>query len=474
MATQEEVRAEAIRRGLIQPPQVQASQPDVIAELQRRGVAVPQQAHPAQVAPQPTAVEAARAGVGLEGFDTTQFITGMMDPDITDRSMFLPTGVSRETGETVAAVPGMLLGVAALGTEIATSLATFAGVPGEVARGREFGPKTATEFAFTFGAPGLRTVGATKTLSKFGKLTKAQVKNAPDAVALKKQASRLFEGFKNSGTEMSSDDFFTFLAKAEDNLVEEAARKQLHPKLFDVMNVITQEAGKDLSAKELLNIRRIIATVGESTSSDELRLGRQLLNEFDDFVVDLPGTAKWTEARKIYFKGMKSQRIDEILDDAANQASGVENGLRIGLRSLLKKIRTKKVKGFSKDEVKVMNDIVQGDFTSNTLKKLSRFGFGVGQQTSGLSGLAGVGVGGGVGSAIAGPVGGAIGAAVPAVIGRISSRALEKRTVNATEAIKALIAGEQPQRIIRSVDVQRVPRAAASIAAGTQLEEEQQ
>ena len=42
------------------------------------------------------------------------------------------------------------------------------------------------------------------------------------------------------------------------------------------MNVITKRAGEDLLPKEILNVRRIIATSIESQSADELRLSRRL------------------------------------------------------------------------------------------------------------------------------------------------------------------------------------------------------
>jgi len=472
MATRNEILGELARRGAIRQPaatqQPQASRPsqeEIAAELERRRVgALPPQ--------EPTAVEAAASNVGLEDFDAKRFLIESSDPDILpeSRSLFLPTGTSRETGETVFAVPLLAFGVGALALDAATSLLTFAGVPGEVAAGRSFEPKDATEFAFNFGVPGLRTSGATKSLAKFSKLTKKQVADAPDTKGLIKEASKLFDNYKKTESKLSSDDFFAFLAKTEDDLVKDGADPKLHATLFDVFNTLTNRSGKDLGAQELFNMRRIIGNALDSGKKDEVRLARTLQNNFDDFVQTLPGNETWVKARRLYTQAIKSEKIDDALVRASRQASGIENGIRIELKNILNS--KKRSRGFTDAEKKVMQGIVDGDFTANTLKRLGKLGFGTGKQTNVLGGTAGGGIGAAAGAAF-GPGAAAVGAIAIPAIGNAAQRILQKRATDAAKALQALIAGASPKKRARLTDVQRVPRAALGVTAATQLEDEQ-
>lgn len=280
-------------------------------------------------------------------------------------------------------------------------------------------------------APG---AAAFKTGSKVPSFTKRALAGAPDSEELFKKSTEKFTKVKQSGSVLDSDTFIDFMGE-----YETAFGKQidpgLHPRLTGALNLLEKRIGDDLDIDELLILRRNIGAVGRSLDPDERRLGVNLLQGFDDFVENLPGSPDWIEARKIYSQGIKTEIIEDAIVKAGKTASGVENGLRIEFRKLLNNKRESR--RFTKVEKAAMEKVVQGDFTTNNLRKLGGIGFGAGQQRSPLTGLAAVAVGG--------EVAGGAGAVAAPIVGRISQGFAEARTMRAAQIAKALTAGVAPE-----------------------------
>lgn len=279
---------------------------------------------------------------------------------------------------------------------------------------------------------------ALKVGSKTPRFTKQELADAPDAEALFKKSTEKFKKVRQSGSVLDSDTFVDFMAD-----FERAFSKQidpaLHPRLTGTLNLLERRIGDDIDIDDLLILRRNIGEVGKSLSPDEQRLGRNLLRGFDDFVENLPGTPDWIKARKLYSRGIKTELLEDAILQAGKTASGLENGLRIEFRKLLNSKR--KAKRFTKDERAAMEKVIEGDFTTNTLKKIGGLGFGRGQQRSPLTGLAGVAVGG--------EIAGGAGAVAAPVIGRISQGLAADRTLRAANTAKALTAGVRPAPVPR-------------------------
>jgi len=275
--------------------------------------------------------------------------------------------------------------------------------------------------------------------TKIGKITKEQIENAPSGADLRAESGKLFEATKRSDLNLNQESFLDFMADAEKVLLDQGldvanvASESLHPKLSRVLNTLSKKIGQDMDAKDLLAVRRRINNAVDSLDKDEQRLALILRDNFDDFVETAPGSDKWRQARSKFAQARRVETIEEAIERAALSPSGIENGLRNEFRSILK--NKKKSRGFSKDEKAAMQKVIEGDFTSNTLKKIGKFGVSGGALGATAGGAIGFGAGGGVGAL-----------AAPVVTG-VASRGATRRTVNAAETLRALAAGETPALI---------------------------
>lgn len=438
MVTAAEARAELARRELARREAMRGDQP---ATLDQQEPTEQQAAHP-------TVQQQIQGDFGF-------------DPNIVDRASILPLGQTKD-GETVFAVPQMLMeGIQAILT------------PGAVAKGAEFDVEDAINTALGAAVPATGSVSGVTRLAKVAnKLPKKMVKTAPSTAKLLKKGSAMIENYKSSGKNVSGDDFATFWIKADDMLKREGFDPENTPSIAKRMNSLARRADADeITAQEMINIRRGIKSTLQDlqTTPEDKRLATKLLDEFDDFAMKLPDTGKWREGRSIYAKGKKSQQIEDALVAAGDAASGLENGIRIEFRKILRS--EKKRQGFTKEEIRAMRDIASGDFTANTLKRIAGLGFGRDSQMNRLGGSVAAAMGGGAGAAAGGPVGAIVGATAPGVAGAAAGRALEKRTVNAVKALRALVAGAKiPENVIFK-DTMLTPRMLGSLGVMSQGED---
>lgn len=287
--------------------------------------------------------------------------------------------------------------------------------------------------------------------SKVPRFTGRALADAPESEELFKQATKKFNSAKQSGSVLNSDDFADFMGNFE-TAFNKQIDPSLHPRLTGTLNLLEKRLGDDLDAEDLLLVRRNIAEVGSSLSPDERRLGRNLLEGFDDFVENLPGTPDWIEARKLYSQGIKTEMLENAMLKANSTASGLENGLRIEFRKILNNKRESK--RFNKTEKAAMEKVVQGDFTTNNLRKIGAFGGGEGLRRTPLTTLAGVAVGA--------EAGGGVGALAVPTIGRISQGLATNRTLRAANIARAITAGARP--VVPTRAGPTVRRGAAALA----------
>ena len=270
------------------------------------------------------------------------------------------------------------------------------------------------------------------------------IQSAPTREELARQGSQLFDRAKSSTAVIDPDSFASFLAKAERELADAGSDPKLHPTLSNVMGALSKRIGNELDFQDLQNARRVAAISARSLEPDESRLGSMLVEKFDDYVSNLSardivrgevGTATrdLKEARSLWSRMRKSEMVDEVFEKAKNAASGYENGLRQGFRAILNS--EKKRRAFSTSEIRAMRAVVRGTAKGNTLKRLSRLGFGTGQQSNFLGGTIGIGVGS--------EIGGTTGAMIAPAIGRAAAKGAERSTQRSADLVKALVASGQ-------------------------------
>ena len=182
----------------------------------------------------------------------------------------------------------------------------------------------------------------------------------------------------------------------------------------------------------------------------DARLGSIIINELDSGIDKLASQigGKFREARGLAQRAFKSEDIADMIENASHTASGLENGLRIEARKILK--NKKRRRGFTKDELSALSQIEQGTTTANMAKFLGKFGISEGQATSMLGASIGIGGGGAIGATF-GPVGAAIGALTVPAIGQIAKNTAQRITLNNTKFADDLVrAGKNSKDITRA------------------------
>lgn len=142
------------------------------------------------------------------------------------------------------------------------------------------------------------------------------------------------------------------------------------------------------------------------------------------------------EARGTYKIGVKSQLIENAINNAQNAASGNENGLRIEFRKLLK---PGKVENFTDGERKMIEQVARGNLKSNALRWFGTFGLPIDNGRNFVGSLAGGGVGAKIGLMVGGPAGAMVGGPLLMGAGTLAKMASNAATQNSAALVEELV-----------------------------------
>jgi hypothetical protein len=348
-----------------------------------------------------------------------------------------------------------------LGRDMAFGAAIGAAVPGVGAAGRAIGRKTADAL----------TGGATRRAQT--QIAKEFTKAAPDTEALRRMGSEAFKKAEAAGVVVRPD----AMRGQVDDIARWASKEgidpTLHPGATAALKRLVDVADEPLSLEKIQTLRRVVGSAAKSQSPDERRLAYGMIERIDDFVAGLTpekiqsgnlGTAAddLVNARNLWARMKKSELIDTAIEKASRQASGVENGIRIQFRQILNNPRLRK--SFNKDELKLLDDVVKGDFSTNTLRRLGKLSAGSGAQSNVLNSMMGTGLGAGFGGAVGGPIGAAVGAGAVQGLGYGSQRGAQALTTKKAQLARALMASGATSAPVEMNP--QLSRLAAQLASG--------
>ena len=271
------------------------------------------------------------------------------------------------------------------------------------------------------GVKGLKSTKLSKSKLSTN-VSEAITQAAPDIQKLKVAASELYKQLDNSGVSVKPEVYDRFVSKLTSKLAKENIDPVLHPKSAQVLKILNDKAGTPKTFSELNNMRQIVGEAASAIDPSDARLGKIMLNTLDDGIEQLATAegGKFKSDRAIWRKTKKSQDINDMIANATQQASGLENGLRIGARRILKS--KKKSRGFTKSELAALRQVSEGTTTANIAKFLGKFGISEGQATSMLGASIGIGGGGALGAAFGGSLGAGIGAVAVPLFGQLANK----------------------------------------------------
>jgi len=321
------------------------------------------------------------------------------------------------------------------------------------------------------GAAGVKGIGGIDESVKRAAISKGMAEAAPSVEQLKNVSRAAFKEIDDLGAAVDNVQYQSF-AK---NLSKEVSRlgldKDVTPSAYKALQRIKQasvdEVGdpKNVNLSELETLRSVAQGAASSLNAQEKMIGVKIIDAIDDFITELPDSAikpksgmapadigaRYKVARDLWGRARRSELLTEALAKADNQASGIENGIRVQFRSILNNKKQKKF--FNKEEQAAMREVVQGTKATNLFKLLGKFGYSEGQATNMLMAFLG-GVGG---AAAFGP----LGATIP-IAGQISKGLAQRLTKNnAIFADQVVRAGKNGRRITEAY-FKNTPKAARS------------
>jgi hypothetical protein len=235
------------------------------------------------------------------------------------------------------------------------------------------------------GSPLAGMVAGVTTAAPFGMTATRKATGAPTAEQLAQESTNLFTKASESGILFKSDEFINRMDKIGKDLRAEGYTPKAYPKIASAIEELTNPAtAKDFT--ELQSLRKIIKGAQASTDPQERRLASILVDEFDSTILNAPDSViisgskesmkLWKDARDSYSRLKKSEVFEDMLNNAQLDkskftASGAENSMAQQLRQLAK--NEKKMRLFTKQEQKAIEDAAKGGTVQNLLKFYGRF-----------------------------------------------------------------------------------------------------
>ena len=280
----------------------------------------------------------------------------------------------------------------------------------------------------------------------------ALISNAPATGELRRAGGAAFEAAKSANVKVSSGATAKLVkdlgATAADEGLAPGLQKATKSALDNIVGTVTGPGGTTgaVDFRQLHIMRRQLSDAAGSLEPGDQRTALILRDKIDDFVNGLKASdlsagsagdatraaSQLREGRALWTRLRKTETIEDAINLAQNTASGVENGLRTEFKKISDGIIKGKIKGFTKEEVELINGVHRGTLGRNLLKLAGKFGISLDKGTQALLPSGGLIAG----TAAGGPVAG-----LALLGGGTAARELSKRgTANAAELTRALTA----------------------------------
>lgn len=261
-----------------------------------------------------------------------------------------------------------------------------------------------------------RLLGAAERRAARGQLVSAG-KGAPSMDDLRNAATAAYQRADNAGVRISPEAFTEFkdatIASMREGGLHRAGALSLTPKgaaLANIMDEMVPTDGRSIPFQDLEMLRRQAQGVaGDFTNKADAAMGRRVATSIDEMIDNLdaskivgdgdPAALREAiqEARTMWGRLRGSEKIQQIIDDAASYRSGFESGIKNGFGKLLRRINSGKERGFTEAQVKAIRSIVDDGVSGQLLRQIGKLGFSLDGGSNALTSLLGMGAGAAVG-----------------------------------------------------------------------------
>jgi hypothetical protein len=306
--------------------------------------------------------------------------------------------------------------------------------------------------------------------ANIGFRTKAKVPAASD---IKAQASQLYKQIDDAGVVIKADPFNNFVNNVK-STVGTKVREVRNPNIVDVFKELDEARDAPITLQKMQDLRSSISTLKMSKEPSDRNFAGKIVEQLDEFVesldtskliapaqADLEAIKLVPQARSLWKQARKSELLDEIYKNAGIRASDPFDDVAFStkLRSEFKNLATNKnkLRGFSAEEVKAIEDAAKGGKIENALRAFGRPLQGSilqGQNVASLSLPALIGL------KVGGPAGAILGANVvpasKAISRRVAGQLGKQNLQNVIDAIKT---GGQPYSGVQLTPFDSLPQA---------------
>jgi hypothetical protein len=282
------------------------------------------------------------------------------------------TGASVTAGHAITQAPNVVESVKAIGTEAARRpVGQIVTAPLATAAGQTVTEATGNPLA------GLLTGVVTGTAAGTRPVKRGAV---PTIEELSARSKANYEVLDKSNFQLDNTKFTTHMGSLANKLRSSAG---FDPRIMpDVDAALAQlTSGNPKNIQELTTLRAIVGNAAKSTKPAERLAASQLLDEFDDYVMNAPPSAivaadkkalvAWKEARADYSKMKKGEMISNILDNADVSQGSKEASMASQLSALAK--NEKKMRFFSPDEQQAIREAAKGGSLQAMLRTIGKF-----------------------------------------------------------------------------------------------------
>lgn len=325
------------------------------------------------------AIQAYNALTGSNVTPTSQAIKNMLGgpkPETTAERVLdvasgaiTPAGVESLAGGAVKAVPGL---VGRTGTELSRAplnqlivSPTSAGIS-QLVTEKSGNP-----------ALGLATGIAAGTA---GSVRRAKRGEVPSAEELDTRAKANYDVLDNSGFQLNNENFKSHFDTLPAKLRADAGYvESAYPKVKAVIAELTSDKPKDVA--ELSALRKIIGGLKGSADAQERKIGAQLMESFDDYVLNAPTSniaagdktamEAWKAAKSDYARMMKGEIFTDIIDKA--ELSQGDKGKYIASQISALAKNDKKMRLFTPDEQEEIRKAARGGPLQSLLNTAAKF-----------------------------------------------------------------------------------------------------
>lgn len=202
----------------------------------------------------------------------------------------------------------------------------------------------------------------------------------PTAEELAAKSKANYDILDKSNFQLDNNQFETHMATMPTKLRASAG---YDPRTMPKVDVALSNlaAGNPKTVQELDTLRTIIGTAAKSGDASERLAGKQLMDEFDTYVLNAKPSAivagdpqamqAWKDARADYAKMKKSEVITDILENADVSQGSKEANIASQLSALAK--NDKKMRFFTADEQQAIREAAKGGALQTMLRTIGKF-----------------------------------------------------------------------------------------------------